>query len=103
MAQVTLSTYQQAFEAFCNPGLRQAMYDAGGVVMDDVLLTLHGERHRQRRHLALRVFRREFLRRYENEIFPRTLEATLAPMLARGRADLVDLRYRVTMNLTADS
>ena len=102
MAELTVDRYADAFEALCNPQLRQAMYDAGGVIMADTLLTLHGDPHRNRRHLALRVFRRNFLRFYENEVFPATLEETLAPLLARGEADLVELGYRVTMNLTAD-
>ena len=102
VGEVYLDSYADVFDALCSPRLAQAMYDAGGVIMDDVLLTLHGDAHRERRHLALRVFRRNFLRHYENDVFPATLHETLAPMLAAGRADLVDLGYRVTMNLTAD-
>jgi cytochrome P450 len=70
--------------------------------MDKVLLTLHGEEHRKRRVLEFRVFRRDFFRWYETEIFPKTLNETIAEAIAAGRADLVELGYRVTMNLTAD-
>src|SRR5262249_37911842 len=54
------------------------------------------------RMLEFRVFRRDFFRYYETEVFPRTLSETMAAPLAAGKADLVDLGYRVTMNLTAD-
>lgn len=85
-----------------HPNLRQALYDEGAVIMDGTLLTLHGEAHRKRRLLEFRVFRRDFFHWYEKTVFPATLEATIAADMALGRTDLVDLGYRVTMNLTAD-
>jgi cytochrome P450 len=85
-----------------HPDLRQALYDEGAVIMDRVLLTLHGEEHRKRRLLEFRVFRKDFFNWYEKTVFPATLESSMAEDLARGRTELVDLGYRVTMNLTAD-
>jgi len=102
MNEVRVESYQDAYAALCEPALRQSLYDAGAVIMDSVLLTLHGTAHKARRQLELRVFRREVLREYEREVFPATLQGTLAPFVAAGRADLVDFGYRVTMNLTAD-
>ena len=43
---ITVSTYQQAREAFRQKELRQALYDEGDVVMSDVLVNLHGADHR---------------------------------------------------------
>jgi cytochrome P450 len=100
--EVRIADLAGAREALAHPDLAQALYDAGGVIMDDVLLTLHGDAHRQRRLTEFRVFTRAFFRRYEHETFPRTLAETLAPFLAAGGGDLVDLGYRVTLNLTAD-
>jgi cytochrome P450 len=100
--EARVETYADAYAALCEPALRQSLYDAGAVIMDSVLLTLHGEAHKARRQLELKVFRRELLREYERSVFPTTLERTLAPFAAAGRADLVDFGYRVTMNLTAD-
>jgi cytochrome P450 len=88
--------------ALCHPDLAQALYDEGAVIMDRVLLTLHGEAHRKRRLLEFGVFRRNFFKYYEQGIFLQTLEETLAPDLAAGRSELIDLGYRVTMNITAD-
>jgi len=102
MKEVHVSTAAEVFDALRSPHLAQALYDDGAVIMDKVLLTLHGEEHRKRRVLEFRVFRRDFFRWYETEIFPRTLNETIAEAIAAGRADLVELGYRVTMNLTAD-
>ncbi len=88
--------------ALCHPDLEQALYDEGRVIMQDVLLTLHGEAHRKRRLLEFGVFRRNFFRYYEQGVFMATLDETIAPDLAAGRSELVDLGYRVTMNITAD-
>jgi len=102
MKEVLVSTVEEVSEILRSPNLAQALYDEGAVIMDRVLLTLHGEEHRKRRMLEFRVFRRDFFRYYETEVFPRTLNETMAVALAAGKADLVDLGYRVTMNLTAD-
>jgi cytochrome P450 len=99
---VTVSSYRDVAHTLRNRFLIQALYDEGGVVMQDVLLTLHGEPHKDRRRLENRVFRREIFHAYERESFPPTIEKTLAPFVAAGRADLVELGYRITMNLTAD-
>lgn len=102
MTEFTLTRFTDVFEALCNPALRQSLYDAGEVMMKDVLLTLHGEDHKTRRHLELRLFRRNFAHHYERHVFPHTVEQVIAPYIERGEADLVDFGYRVTMNLTAD-
>ncbi len=102
MTTISVSRYDEAFATLRVRGLAQALYDEGAVIMEGVLLTLHGDAHRDRRRLENRVFRREFFRYYEREVIPRTIERTIAPFVARGCADLVVLGYRVTMNLTAD-
>ncbi|XWN34158.1 MAG: cytochrome P450 [Devosia sp.] len=102
MATVTIDTFEGAANALRNPDLAQALYDEGAVVMADALIVLHGEEHRKRRHMEFGIFRRNFFRWYETEVFPKTLESTIAADMAKGRTDVVDLGYRVTMNLTAD-
>lgn len=102
MQSITLSKFDDAAEALRNTDLAQALYDEGAVIMDGVLLTLHGEEHHARRALEYRVFRRGFFKIYEQEIFPATVDETLAPLTKAGRADLVEFGYRTTMNLTAD-
>lgn len=85
-----------------HPELKQALYDEGAVIMADTLLTLHGERHRKRRILEFGVFRKDFFHWYEQTVFPATLTRSMTGDVAAGRTELVDLGYRVTMNLTAD-
>lgn len=100
--KVEINTYADAMEALKHPLLEQALYDAGAAVMGDALITLHGAQHAQRRVVEFAVFRRGFFREYQSGVFARLLSEVLAPYIERGEADLVELGYRVTMNLTAD-
>ena len=102
MTGIRISGYDDAAQTLRHHDLAQSLYDEGAVIMQDVLLTLHGDAHRARRVLELRVFRRDFFRYYEKEVYPRTFAETIAPFDRAGRADLMELGYRVTMNLTAD-
>ena len=96
------SSYKTIKSALVNRNLKQALYDEGKVIMDGVLLTLHGEEHRKRRKLEHRVFQRDFFKYYEQELFPKTLNETINPFLKKGGLDLLDFGYRITINLTAD-
>jgi cytochrome P450 len=100
-AVVTIDRYEEAKEIYRQKALRQALYDAGEVVMADVLVNLHGDEHRDRRRLENRLFRRDTFELYERKLFPPIIEETLAPELAAGRSELVDLGHRVMMNLAA--
>ena len=102
MKQFETSNYQTIKKALVNRDLKQALYDKGKVIMDGVLLTLHGEEHHKRRKLEHKVFQRDFFRYYEHELFPKTLNETLEPFIKKKSADLIDFGYRITMNLTAD-
>jgi cytochrome P450 len=99
---ITVTQYKAAMEVLKHPHMVQALYDEGRAVMGDVLLTLHGETHSRRRSVEFGVFRRGFFREYEQAVFPATLAPVLARYLDEGEADLVELGYRVMMNLTAD-
>ncbi len=102
MTKFETSDYQTIKKALVNRDLKQALYDEGKVIMEGVLLTLHGEEHHQRRKLEHKVFQRDFFKYYEHELFPKTLNETISPFLRKGSADLLDFGYRITMNLTAD-
>jgi len=99
--EVRLATFDEVRDAFRQKDLKQSLYDEGGVVMAGVLLTLHGDEHRSRRRLENRLFRRDTFRRYEHDLVADIISGTLAPFVAGGRADLVQVAYRVIMNLTA--
>lgn len=97
----TITTYEEAKEAYRQKDLRQALYDAGEVIMADVLVNLHGTAHRDRRRLENRLFRRETFELYEHSLFPPLIADTFAPHAAAGRAELVDLGHQLMMNLAA--
>jgi cytochrome P450 len=99
---LTVTSYEQADSLLRRPDLRQALYDEAAILMAKVLVNLHGDEHRVRRNVETKVFRRDFFYYYEQHVFPRTLEETLAPFVAAGKADLVDFGYRVMLNLTSD-
>ena len=98
---ITITDYGEAKEAYRQKDLRQALYDAGEVVMADVLVNLHGSEHRDRRRLENRLFRRDTFDLYENRLFPPIITETLAPDVEAGRTELVDLGHRMMMNLAA--
>lgn len=100
---ITISTYDEAKEAYRQKDLRQALYDAGEVIMADVLVNLHGTEHRDRRRLENRLFRRDTFELYEQHLFPPIIADTLAPHVAEGRAELVDLGHQMMMNLAAST
>jgi len=101
MQTITLDGYADVREAFRQHDLEQALYDAGGVVMADSLLVLHGADHRRRRRVENRLFRRGTFRYWEKAFLRDVVRDTLAPFAAAGRADIVELGYRTIMNLTA--
>lgn len=101
MPEVVLTDYHEVQQAFRRKALKQALYDEGGVVMRDALLTLHGRDHRERRRLENRLFRREVFRLYDRELMPDIISETLAPFVAAGRADLLPIGHRTTLHLTA--
>lgn len=101
METITLDSYADVREAYRRHDLQQALYDAGGVVMADSLLVLHGAAHRVRRRVENRLFRRGTFRHWEKAFLHDVVRDTLAPFVAAGHADLVEIGYRTIMSLTA--
>jgi cytochrome P450 len=97
---IVLTGYHDVIAAYRNRDLRQALFDEG-VVMQDVLINLHGDDHRARRRLENRLFRRETFTYYERDLFPQIVAETLDPHIAAGRAELVSLGHQMMMNLGA--
>ena len=88
MTQFKISDYETIKNAMVNRDLKQALYDEGKVIMDGVLLTLHGEEHHKRRKLEHKVFQRDYFKYYEHELFPKTLDETIEPFIKSKKADL---------------
>ena len=99
---LTLTGYDAVQQVLRRKVMKQALYDEGGVVMKDALLTLHGSEHRQRRRLENRLFRREVFRSFDDEVAPRLIAESLEPFLQAGRADLLTIGHRATLTLTAN-
>lgn len=98
---VTITTFAEARQAYRHKDLRQALYDDGEVIMEDVLVNLHGEEHRSRRRVENRLYRRETFVHYEGDLFPDIIATTVDPYIADGRAELVSLGHQLMMNLAA--
>lgn len=99
--RIAVTRYADVRECLRQRDLQQALYDAGGAVMADSLITLHGDAHKARRRAENRLFRRGTFRWWEINVVPGTIERTYAAPLAAGRADLVRLGRRTIMYLTA--
>ena len=98
---VTVDSFAIAQQCYRNRDLRQSSYDEGDVVMADVVINLHGAEHRNRRRLENRLFRRDTFLHYEQDLFPKIFDETLAPHLAAGRTELVRFSHQLMMNLAA--
>lgn len=103
MAEIMITEFDDARECYRNKDLRQALYDAGEVIMGDVLVNLHGDDHRARRRLENRLFRRDTFFHYERDLFPAIIEETVKPYVADGRAELVAFGHQLMMNLAAET
>jgi cytochrome P450 len=102
MSTITITGYREANQALALPDLKQSLYDEGAVLMDRVLVTLHGEEHRVRRLIEMKIFKKDFFQYYEHEVLPRVVDAAIRDALAAGRTDVVEFGQRCMLGLTAD-
>ncbi len=98
MRTMELTRFEDCERALKLPDLEQALYDEGAVLMNRVLVTLHGEEHRARRMAEMRVFRRDFFRRYEHEVIPGIFDEVMSSVDPQS-VDLVDLGYHFMVYL----
>ncbi len=96
---IELVDYHVCQRALREPDLKQALYDEGAVLMNRVLVTLHGDEHRARRLLEMRVFRRDFFRHHEQVVIPQVFDEVMAPVRESGETDVVEFGYRMTVSL----
>ncbi len=100
MSDYRVDSFHSAAKALLNRDLRQALYDEGGILMERVLVNLHGDEHRNRRAVESQLFRKNFFRLYENEIFPALLTETLDQFLVDEAQDLKSLGYRIMVHVS---
>ena len=94
-----ITRFREVEEAYRRPELKQALYNEGGILFDKVLVDLHGDEHRTRRSVESRLFRRNFFRQYEAEVFPRLMHETIERYLLKEKMDFKDLGYRIMLNV----
>lgn len=99
MSTVELTDFATAEAALREADLKQSLYNEGSVLMDRVLVTLHGDEHRQRRLTEMRVFRRDFFRHYEQSVMPGIFAEVMAQVERGDSVNLVDLNYRFMVYL----
>lgn len=97
-----LTSYQDAREALRRREFRQALYDEGERIMGGVIVNLHGDAHIARRRAENRLFRVDTFEWYEQEQTPATVRHVLAPALAAGRGELLQLAKRAMTTLSTD-
>jgi cytochrome P450 len=102
MSTVRITGYQEANKALGLPELKQSLYDEGAVLMDKVLVTLHGEEHRVRRLLEMRIFKKDFFHYYSTQVLPPVIDRAVEYYQRRGSADLMEFGPRAMIALTAD-
>ena len=98
MSTLEITDFRACEQALKLPELKQALYDEGAVLMDRVLVTLHGDEHRARRMTEMRVFRRDFFKRYEQEVIPQIFAEVMSDR-ASEHIDVVDLGYHFMVYL----
>ncbi len=96
---IELTDYRTVEAALKHPDLKQSLYDEGSLLMDRVLVTLHGDDHKQRRLTEMRVFRRDFFRHYEHEVLPKIYAEVMQELQSVNSMNLVDLNYRFMVYL----
>lgn len=99
MSTIELTDFVTVEAALREKNLKQSLYDAGSLLMERVLVTLHGEEHKQRRMTEMRVFRRDFFRHYEHAVMPEVYKDVMQTVQSGAELNLVDLNYRFMVYL----
>ncbi|WP_316527984.1 cytochrome P450 [Kitasatospora brasiliensis] len=98
-SEVVITSYSEALDVYRQKDLRQAQYDQADVLLEGVLVNLHGAAHRDRRRVENRLFRRETFVTYERELFPELTRKAIAPHQRAGSAELVSLGHELLLHL----
>ena len=97
-----LTAYAEVREAFKNPALLQSSYDgAKDTIFADVLVTLEGERHDQRRRTEVVLFRPQIVAALENAVIPAEAARLVAKLGENGAAELTEVGRMITTGLAA--
>lgn len=101
--EIAFTTYDDVRAALHNPDLSRSIslaHEAGNI-LENVVMVLDREQHRDRRRVESAAFRPETLIEIERRIFPGLIHKTLAELTAGETADLVELGGVLTVGLSA--
>jgi cytochrome P450 len=104
VATITLSRYEDIRSALLDPNLSRTFDRRSweeGNIRDGVVSIQHGATHRARRRVENSQFRPEFLREYEDHLFPDILERMLDQLIVDGRVDLYTAGELISVVLAA--
>jgi cytochrome P450 len=101
---LVVDTYAEVAAALADTDLSRSLdrerYEYRSI-LEDVLMMLEGEDHRNRRRVENALFRRETLEQYELQQFPKIIEQTLGTLLSTNTADLLTVGAVLTVELSA--
>lgn len=104
VATITFARYEDIRSALLDPNLSRTFdrrsWDEGNI-RDGVVSIQHGSTHRARRRVENSQFRPEFLREYEEHLFPHILESMLDQLIVDGRVDLYEAGELISVVLAA--
>jgi len=102
-ATTWLETYDEVCDAFSHPALLQASYEsAKKTIFADVLVTLDGPEHLQRRRAELALVRPPMVSLFEQQLVPDTARRLLSEFAKTGEVDLVEVLRIVTTAMAAE-
>ncbi len=101
---VTISDYETVRQALFSRDLAQYTPNemVKGNILEDVVMLLHGEAHRQRRKSENPLFRREAVAEKLRNNFSKIVEGLLDRLLASGERNVIKIGQILTLALSAD-
>ena len=93
-----VSAYHEVEHALITD-LKQSLYDEGKILMDKVLVTLHGDEHRQVARSKASCSARTFLGSMRMR-WPQFAQRNTGPILTEASLDLKELGYRIMVHLS---
>jgi cytochrome P450 len=95
MATHHLTAFADVSAAFLDKNLVQLPDYERNNILENIVLQLHGDMHRQRRRLENPLFRRPSLTRFESGELPEIIDFFVKPGVENGHLDLIDLGHNI--------
>jgi len=96
-----INQFEEAAILLAHKGFAEVTFKGLGPVLGQVIVTLEGEAHRQRRSLEGQLFVAALLQTQERELLPAIIEDSLQPYVVAGGGCLVQISQAVTSRVAA--